>query len=220
MKTIVLTFDDACKSHLEVAAPLLKKYGFNATFFISLPEVWLDACPEGFLTNNEITELYKLGFELGNHTTHHHSLNTLSDDECRYEIASMNEFFKKIGAPTPVSFAYPGGPYSPNGAKIIPEYSLKYARTTEHALWTKDTDPMRVPCFSICNKQVENFQKAIDMLAENKNENAAAVILYHGVPDIAHEHCTTDIELFERHMKYLYDNGYKVISMAEYGKSL
>ena len=30
MKTIVLTFDDASKSHLEVAVPVLKKYGFNA----------------------------------------------------------------------------------------------------------------------------------------------------------------------------------------------
>ena len=31
MKTIVLTFDDACRSHLEIVVPILEKYGFGAT---------------------------------------------------------------------------------------------------------------------------------------------------------------------------------------------
>ena len=31
----MLTFDDASKSHLHVARPLLKKYKFGATFFVT-----------------------------------------------------------------------------------------------------------------------------------------------------------------------------------------
>src|SRR5215472_391407 len=34
-KLVVLTFDDSSKSHFTVARPLLKKYGFGATFFIT-----------------------------------------------------------------------------------------------------------------------------------------------------------------------------------------
>lgn len=34
-KTVVLTFDDAVKTHLTVVAPLLKQHGFRATFFIT-----------------------------------------------------------------------------------------------------------------------------------------------------------------------------------------
>ena len=34
-KVVVLTFDDASKSHFTVARPLLKKYGFGATFFVT-----------------------------------------------------------------------------------------------------------------------------------------------------------------------------------------
>jgi peptidoglycan/xylan/chitin deacetylase (PgdA/CDA1 family) len=34
-KLVVLTFDDASRSHVTVAAPLLKKHGFGATFFIA-----------------------------------------------------------------------------------------------------------------------------------------------------------------------------------------
>ena len=33
-KLVVLTFDDAPASQYSIAAPLLKKYGFNATFFV------------------------------------------------------------------------------------------------------------------------------------------------------------------------------------------
>ena len=34
-KLVVLTFDDASRSHVEVAAPLLKRHGFGATFFVT-----------------------------------------------------------------------------------------------------------------------------------------------------------------------------------------
>jgi peptidoglycan/xylan/chitin deacetylase (PgdA/CDA1 family) len=208
MKTVVLTFDDACKSHLHIAAPILKKYGFGATFFISLPQEWLDRCPEGFMSWEEIAELHKMGFELGNHTVSHRSFLKIEEDDIRSELEAMNKLLADIGEKNIVSFAYPGGPYAPRGADIIPEFDLKYARTTEHGLWTKDTELMRIPCFSVCDKQEENFRKAINMLDES--ENGAAVLLYHGVPDVAHAHCSTKKELFESHMKYLFDNNYKV----------
>ena len=39
-KIVVLTFDDAVKSHRTFVAPMLKVYGFNATFFITYE--WMD----------------------------------------------------------------------------------------------------------------------------------------------------------------------------------
>src|SRR5205085_10544342 len=69
-RLVVLTFDDASKSHFTIARPLLKKYGFGATFFVS----------EGFdfatnkrdyMTWDQIAALHKDGFEIGNHTRDH-----------------------------------------------------------------------------------------------------------------------------------------------------
>ena len=34
-KLVVLTFDDSAKSHFTIVRPILKKYGFGATFFIT-----------------------------------------------------------------------------------------------------------------------------------------------------------------------------------------
>ena len=34
-RLVVFTFDDGCASHATVAAPILKKHGYNGTFYVS-----------------------------------------------------------------------------------------------------------------------------------------------------------------------------------------
>ena len=128
----------------------------------------------------------------------------------------MNDLLQKHGIPSPVSFAYPGGPYAANAAAFLPEYGIRFARTTEEALWTKETDLMRIPAFSICDTREEKFSEGLALLGDR--EDAALVLLYHGVPDLAHRHVTTEEDLFKTHMKYLADNDFNVLSMADYGK--
>src|SRR5438067_11351094 len=79
-KLIVLTFDDASKSHFTVARPLLLKYKFGATFFVT--EGWDFATNKrDYMTWEEIAQLHKDGFEVGNHTLDHQSVTdkTLRD---------------------------------------------------------------------------------------------------------------------------------------------
>ena len=131
----------------------------------------------------------------------------------------MNEILFENGIPVPVSFAYPGGPYAENSAPLLSEYGIRFARTTEHALWKKETDLLRIPCYSInSGTQKINFQEGLDLLGDR--EDAALVLLYHGVPDLAHPQCSTDEELFKAQMKYLSENNYRVVSMADYGKQM
>ena len=67
-KTVVLTFDDAVKSHLTVVAPILAEYGFGATFFVT--HRWMDD-PTRFMTWDNIAQLHRMGFEIGNHSWTH-----------------------------------------------------------------------------------------------------------------------------------------------------
>src|SRR6266481_6389799 len=61
-KLLVLTFDDAKASHYAVVRPLLKKYGFGATFFIS-EGFTFRTNKEDYLTWDQIAELHRDGFE-------------------------------------------------------------------------------------------------------------------------------------------------------------
>src|SRR3954463_9168292 len=67
-KTVVLTLDDAVKSQIQFVAPLLEQMGFKATFFIS--HAWMDD-KEHFLTWEDVADLHRRGFEIGNHTWTH-----------------------------------------------------------------------------------------------------------------------------------------------------
>ena len=69
-KVVVLTFDDASASHHAVARPLLKRLGFGATFFIT-EGFTFRTNKRDYLTWEQIAELHREGFEIGNHTRDH-----------------------------------------------------------------------------------------------------------------------------------------------------
>ena len=79
-KLIVLTFDDGKKSDTEFVAPLLKKYGFGATFSITEGLTFLKN-KDRHLTWDEVRELHEAGFEIGNHTRSHELVDTQSKEE-------------------------------------------------------------------------------------------------------------------------------------------
>ena len=60
-KLVVLTFDDSAKSHYTIVRPILKRYGFGATFFITegfdFPTNKTD-----YMTWEEIAELHRRRF--------------------------------------------------------------------------------------------------------------------------------------------------------------
>lgn len=215
-KTVILTFDDACITHRDFVVPILQKFGFGGTFFISLPPEWSAEAPGAYLNWGDIVCLAQQGFDIGNHTMNHANLSELSKEECRRELDLLNEKFAEYGIPEPVSFAYPGGPYAANAVEVLQECSLKYARTTEPGLWEPGkSDPMRLPCFAISEDRKENFHEAVKLASAN--ENAAAIILYHGVPDLHHPWCNTSEETFLEQMEFLAENDFRVLSMRDFG---
>ncbi len=66
-KTVVLSFDDGCLSDVNFVAPLLKKHGFNATFYIT-EAMGFKSRKDWYMTWQQIQSLKATGFEIGNHT--------------------------------------------------------------------------------------------------------------------------------------------------------
>src|SRR3954462_11809605 len=79
-KLVVLTFDDSSRSHFTVARPLLKKYGFGATFCIT-EGFDFPTNKRDYMSWEEIAQLHRDGFEIANHTRDHQGVNakTLRD---------------------------------------------------------------------------------------------------------------------------------------------
>src|SRR5262245_41323596 len=104
-KLVVLTFDDAVKSHRTFVAPLLKELGFGATFFVT--HRWMDD-RTNFMSWSDIAEIHQMGFEIGNHSWTHPDFSTPKNAaRLAGELALVDRELDgtKPKVPRPISFA-------------------------------------------------------------------------------------------------------------------
>lgn len=113
---IAITFDDGYKDNIVAAAPLLKKFGLKATFFISTSYIdeksqkrWADGEMREYMRWEDIARLEEMGFEIGSHMVHHTNLTALSDADLCLEFKSSRDIISRhIGCPVKI-FSYPYG---------------------------------------------------------------------------------------------------------------
>ncbi len=222
-KLIVLTFDDSARSHYEVVRPILLKYGFSATFFVT----------EGFdfttnktdyMTWEEIAQLHRDGFEIGNHTKSHLSIQEKNADDLADELRAIRERCREHGIPAPVSFAWPGNAFTVAAFEQLraegirwarrggaPEYP--YERGRGFAYEPGFDHPFLIPSAGDARPdwQFEDFKAAIQQAERGK----IAVLQFHGVPDTAHSWVSLSVDKFEIFMHHLKVEKYRVIALRD-----
>ena len=123
-KTIILTFDDALRNHLEFVAPILQKYNFGATFYVcEFPDAQ-NFGESPYLNWKQIAELSGMGFEIGNHTKSHCDCRKISGQDFLAELTYIEEKCREHGIAPPRTFAYPGGPVAENVIGILKERGM------------------------------------------------------------------------------------------------
>lgn len=225
-KLVVLTFDDAAKSHYTVARPLLTKYKFGATFFIT-EGFDMPTNKKDYMTWEEIAQLHKDGFEIGNHTLDHKGVTDKTLADLSAQLRGINAQCKKHGIPQPTSFAYPGNSLAKGALAILKDNGITFARRggapeypyregrgfayepgLDHALLIPSAGDAR-PTWTL-----EDFKAAVAQAKHGK----VALLQFHGVPDTAHAWVNSSAEQFESYMKYLADNKFTVIPLRDLAK--
>lgn len=153
-KPIILTFDDGYTDAYSAAFPLLKKYGFQATFYIVTGFV----DKTGYLTKGEILKMTGDGMNIGSHTISHPDLTKLSPEKARKEIWESKAKFKEWGIEAK-DFAYPAGKYNEEVVKMVKEAGYQSAVTTQSGK-AKNTDDF----LSLPRVRVENNDKPLTKL--------------------------------------------------------
>ncbi len=104
-KAIVLTFDDGWKSQYTYAYPILKKFGYTASFYI------ITSYPTGkypaYMGWDQIRDLDKNGMEIGSHTVHHVNLARIPVAQVAPELTDSKATLEKELGHAITTFVYP-----------------------------------------------------------------------------------------------------------------
>lgn len=124
-KNVVITFDDAYCSQLELAYPLLQKYNLKATFFV--PLAYLGKTDEWntssipIMTAAQLKSMSPQTIELGFHSYHHKMYSTMRIAEIEEDTALCFQTVSENDLPISATLAYPYGKY-PKGSPEKEEF--------------------------------------------------------------------------------------------------
>jgi peptidoglycan/xylan/chitin deacetylase (PgdA/CDA1 family) len=225
-KLVVLTFDDSVASHYTVARPLLKRYGFGATFFITEGFGFLTN-KKDYMTWEQIAELHRDGFEIGNHTRDHLGINVRTVDRLPEQLAAINDHCREHGIPAPVSFAWPGNAFHTNALPVLARLGIRLARRGGEpevpyqqgggvAFQPGLDHPLLIPTAGDARPSwtVADFERAVARARGGR----VAVLQFHGVPEGEHPWVHTSRERFEEYMALLHRERYTVIALRDLAK--
>ena len=116
-KSVVITFDDGHESNYTIALPLLKKYNFKATFFITTD--WIGKL--GYMKPEHLRVLKAEGMSVQSHAKTHLFLDEMSFNEIQMELAESKKNLENILREKVSFLSFPGGRYNSNVIKCAKE---------------------------------------------------------------------------------------------------
>ena len=106
-KPVMLTFDDGYADAYSVVLPLLQKYNFVGTFFVTVNKVGTT----GYISRDQLRAIADAGMDVESHAMDHISMNTSYAIQ-RYQMCTARQFLSDWTGTDVRHFAYPSGDYN------------------------------------------------------------------------------------------------------------
>lgn len=126
-RDVVLTFDDANHTDLDVVLPMLMAHGASATFFVPTAKIG----SVGYLDGAALVDLTAAGMEIGSHGHVHAPMTLWPPGVQRDHLTRSKDCLEEIIGREVSSFAYPGGLWTEELASIVSEVGYRSACTVQ-----------------------------------------------------------------------------------------
>lgn len=228
-KIVIINFDDNWKTQFENAKPILDEYQFKSTFYVVCD--YVDG--KNRLTWQQIQSLYDEGHEIGSHTMNHENLDEINQDVRYHEIVESKKCIEDKGFRVH-SFSYPFNSGDDNLESLeLVSNTYDFARTaggnghagSDQIGSHEDYERHTIVGWSHDAERKENNYSDLQMLDvfkdyvnqyDDKGPNVGSIpiIIYHNIDNDKGTY-STSIDLFKSEMQYLYERGFKAVTMNE-----
>jgi peptidoglycan/xylan/chitin deacetylase (PgdA/CDA1 family) len=211
---VSLTFDDGWQQSYNYASPLLKQYGYKATFYINPTTI---ETPH-FMTAAELSTLSNTGNEIGAHGHEHVDLTTLKNSAVDYQLQEGRDYLRTAGFQV-TNLATPYGRSDPE----VEWYARKYFTTMRgnaNGINTRQNfDPYNLKVLYVHDSTSEDaIEKA---LRETKAASGWLILVYHQIDDkpspgkgLPVENATISPKQFGEQLQQINASGIQVLPVA------
>jgi peptidoglycan/xylan/chitin deacetylase (PgdA/CDA1 family) len=135
---VAITFDDGYRNVLNLAAPILKRYGFSATVFVPTAYIggrntWIDEnpCDVDIMSEDELRAGERAGLRMESHGHAHIDYANAPQTESEQDLKTSLEVLERIVDRRIRHFAYPFGSHSEPAHEIARDAGLRAAYTID-----------------------------------------------------------------------------------------
>jgi peptidoglycan/xylan/chitin deacetylase (PgdA/CDA1 family) len=102
----------------------------------------------------EIETMGRAGVAFGSHTMTHQILTTVPEETVRRELRESKRIIEQRLGRACDLFAYPNGDWTPATRTMLSEAGYRFAFTTRHGVWTKQSDRLAIPRLNVCEENL------------------------------------------------------------------
>jgi len=137
-KPVIITFDDGWSNQYQYAFPLLRKYGFVATFFVNPQPIGRGSA---YMTRENLVALADAGNDIESHTWTHMALTRKkTESQLEFQNRIMRQmtladtWIKTVVGRKPVALCYPFGYYDVEAVSRAKAVGYRVAFTTDEGV--------------------------------------------------------------------------------------